>query len=82
MASTAGASLVLLVIPAVYSDSMPEVITSVEDIGSAGGFGGGSGASNRFDSLLDVVFSWQFVVSTFGVAILPVVIVQFTHSLN
>lgn len=101
IASAAGAGLVLLVILAVYSDSMPKVITSVEQArtvggggagafvsqagngtvanGLGGGVGVGVGHASRFHFLLDVVSSWQFVVSTFGVAVLPVVIVQLVN---
>ncbi|KAM7192928.1 hypothetical protein V8F33_008116 [Rhypophila sp. PSN 637] len=87
MASAAGLALVGLVILAVYSDDNPKVITSVEEAqargvvrshhsnsGNVAGIRGGhpDGVSvSRLHFVLQVLSSWQFVVSTFGVAALP-----------
>ncbi|KAK4220030.1 hypothetical protein QBC37DRAFT_409122, partial [Rhypophila decipiens] len=87
MASAAGLALVGLVMLAVYSDGMPKVITSVEEaqargvVGSHMGnktssIGGGLDDASRLHFVLQVFSSWQFAVSTLGVAVLPVVVVQ------
>ncbi|KAM7216143.1 hypothetical protein V8F06_008443 [Rhypophila decipiens] len=89
MASAAGLALVGLVILAVYSDGMPKVITSVEEaqargvvgshMGNKTSIGGGLDDASRLHFVLQVFSSWQFAVSTLGVAVLPVVIVQLVN---
>lgn len=72
LASISGVSLVVLMVFASYLDVMPKTITEIDGETTGERTLGGE----RFQFVLEAVLSWQVVVSTAAVAVLPVVGLQ------